>query len=115
LKTSTSPTSGSPSSAFRRTSRARRRFDLLERFRQWAKSKPFVFDVLMHATLVGSQHTTELALAKHRLALHLEPQLARFGILDWRAYESLFEAGYVCAKRELDAGALQRSLWEGRA
>jgi predicted acylesterase/phospholipase RssA len=95
--------------------RARRRFDLLERFRQWAKSKPFVFDVLMHATLVGSQHTTELALSEHRLALHLEPQLARFGILDWRAYEALFEAGYVCAKRELDAGALPRSLWEGRA
>lgn len=94
---------------------ARRRFDLLERFKRWARSKPYLFDVLMHATLVGSQHTTELSLSEHRLALYLEPQLAKFRILDWRAYESLFEAGYVCAKRELDAGALHRSLWEGPA
>jgi predicted acylesterase/phospholipase RssA/CRP-like cAMP-binding protein len=94
---------------------ARRRFDLREKFKQWAKSRPYLFDVLMHATLVGSQHSTEVALSEHRLALYLEPELERFRILDWRAYESLFQAGYVCAKRALDAGALQRSLWEGPA
>jgi predicted acylesterase/phospholipase RssA len=95
--------------------RARRRFDLLERFRQWVKSKPNLFDILMHATLVGSQHRTELSLSEHRLALHLEPQLAKFRILDWGAYQSMFDAGYECAKRAIDAGALQRSLWEGPA
>ena len=72
-----------------------------------------IFDILMHATLVGSQHATEMSLSRNRLALYLEPQLSRFGLLDWRAYESLFQAGYACARRELESGALPRSLWEG--
>jgi NTE family protein len=73
-----------------------------------------LFDILMRATFVGSQHTTEMSLASHPPALYLVPRLERFRILEWRAYQAIFEAGYACAKRELDAGALPRSLWEGR-
>jgi predicted acylesterase/phospholipase RssA len=77
-------------------------------------SGPLLFEVLMHATLAGSQHTTMHALSTHPPALHLVPDLGSFGLLDWRAYEAIFQAGYDCAKRELDAGALPRGLWEGR-
>jgi hypothetical protein len=73
-----------------------------------------IFEVLMHATLAGSQHTTMHALATHPPALHLVPDLGSFGLLDWRAYDAMFQAGYACAKRELDAGGLSRRLWEGR-
>jgi len=89
------------------------RWDLLGRIKQYVRTKPMIFDILMHATLVGSQHATEMSLSRNRLALYLEPQLSRFGLLDWRAYESLFQAGYACARRELESGALPRSLWEG--
>ena len=34
-------------------------------------------------------------------------------MLDWRSCDAFFQIGYACAKRSLDAGALQRSLWEG--
>jgi hypothetical protein len=72
-----------------------------------------LFDTLMHATLAGSQRTTETARSSHPPALYLTPDLGDFGILDWRAYEGLFRKGYECAKRELDRGALPRRLWEG--
>jgi len=87
--------------------------ELRERVRRLVTTRPPIFDTLVHAPLAGSQHGTELSLSKHPLALHLVPQLEGFRILNWGAYPALFEAGYVCAKRELDAGSLPRSLWEG--
>jgi predicted acylesterase/phospholipase RssA len=72
-----------------------------------------LFDTLMHATLAGSQRTTEMSRTSHPPALYLTPDLNKFSILDWRAYEALFQAGYDCAKRKIDEGALPHSLWEG--
>jgi hypothetical protein len=67
----------------------------------------------MHATFVGSEFRTERSLSMHPPALYLVPSLAPFGILDWRAYEALYRAGYDHAKRALESGKLPRTLWEG--
>jgi predicted acylesterase/phospholipase RssA/CRP-like cAMP-binding protein len=74
---------------------------------------PSLFEILMHATFAGSEYRTERSLSRHPPALHLAPSLARFGILDWRAYEALYRAGYDLAKQELESGKLPRTLWEG--
>ena len=90
-----------------------RLLDLLRKYKPFSTAGPWLFDVLVHATLVGSQRTTALSLDRHPPALYLAPDLGKFRVLDWRAYEALFEAGYVSAKRELDSGAIPRGLWEG--
>jgi predicted acylesterase/phospholipase RssA/CRP-like cAMP-binding protein len=82
--------------------------------RRRTSHRPQLFDILMHSTLVGSDRLTAMALASHPPALHLVPPLSEFSILDWRAFEALYEAGYTCAKREIEAGKLPRRLWEGR-
>jgi predicted acylesterase/phospholipase RssA len=92
----------------------KRLVDRLAEFKPFSHKGPWLFDVLVHATLVGSQHMTAMSLSSHPPALHLVPDLAKFRVLDWRAYEALFQAGYVSAKHELEAGRLPRSLWEGR-
>jgi predicted acylesterase/phospholipase RssA/CRP-like cAMP-binding protein len=89
----------------------------VSRFLQWlrptaSRGMP-LFDTLMHATLAGSQQTTEMARASHPPTLYLTPELDEFRILDWGAYEGMFRKGYECAKRQLDAGALPRKLWAG--
>jgi predicted acylesterase/phospholipase RssA len=80
----------------------------------FAKIRLPLFDTLTRATFVGSQLATDQSLARHPPALYLAPKVASYRILDWGAYEALFEAGYACAKRELAAGSLPRSCWEGR-
>jgi predicted acylesterase/phospholipase RssA len=87
---------------------------LLRTLNPFAKIRLPLFDTLTRATFVGSQLATDQSLARHPPALYLAPQVARYRILDWGAYEALFEAGYACAKRELAAGSLPRSCWEGR-
>jgi predicted acylesterase/phospholipase RssA len=86
---------------------------LLRKYKPFSTAGPWLFDVLVHATLVGSQHTTAQSLERHPPALYLAPDLGNHRVLDWRAYEALFEAGYVSAKRALESGAISRSLWEG--
>jgi NTE family protein len=73
-----------------------------------------LLDTLMRSTMIGSQHTVEMSLARHPPALRLIPPLRHFAMLDWGGYEAIYQAGYACARRELEAGALPRSLWEGR-
>ncbi len=91
----------------------KRLLDLLRKYKPFSTAGPWLFDVLVHATLVGSQRTTALSLERHPPALYLAPDLGRYRVLDWRAYEALFEAGYISAKRELESGAIPRGLWEG--
>jgi predicted acylesterase/phospholipase RssA len=79
----------------------------------FSRAGPWIFDVLVHATLAGSQRTTEQSLTRHPPALYLTPELTRYRLLDWRAHEALFRAGYTTAKREIESGALPRRLWEG--
>jgi predicted acylesterase/phospholipase RssA/CRP-like cAMP-binding protein len=86
---------------------------LLERVRPAASAGLPLFDTLVHATLAGSQRTTAMSRTSHPPALYLTPNLGQFGILDWRAYEALFQKGYECAKTELERGALPRALWDG--
>jgi predicted acylesterase/phospholipase RssA/CRP-like cAMP-binding protein len=91
------------------------RLPLRERFdRMLSQAGPWLFDVLVRATLAGSQRMTSLSLVKHPPALYLTPELSKFGVLDWRAYEALYEAGYQAARRQLEGGALPRSLWDGQ-
>lgn len=73
-----------------------------------------MLDTLTRSTIVGSQRTTETSLSSHPPALRLVPDLSDFGILHWGAYEAIYQAGYECARRELQAGALPRALWAGR-
>jgi predicted acylesterase/phospholipase RssA len=95
----------------------RRRKGLIERLKRLKPSSatgPWLFEVLMHATLVGSQHTTKQSLADHPPALYLVPELTTIRLLEWGAYEALFQAGYTATKRAIEEGAFPRRLWEGR-
>ena len=66
---------------------------------------------MMRSTFVGSQHAVEGFLSSHPPALYLAPEVAKFGILEWGAYEALFEAGYACARRHLEGwGAVAKPL-----
>jgi NTE family protein len=95
--------------------RPRQRFvDALRRFKPFAHKGPWLFDVLVHATLAGSQNATTLSLSSHPPALYLVPELTKFRVLEWRAYEAIFQAGYTAAKRKIEEGGLPRALWEAR-
>jgi predicted acylesterase/phospholipase RssA/CRP-like cAMP-binding protein len=92
------------------------------RFLRWLKpfsqpgppDAPRLFDILMRSTLLGSQHATELSLSRHPPALYLVPDIVNRKMLDWGDYESLFRAGYECARDALKAGKFPSALWEGR-
>jgi predicted acylesterase/phospholipase RssA len=87
--------------------------NLLDRLKPLAHGGVWLFDTLVHATLAGSQRTTAMSLSRHPPALYLAPELAKFRVLDFRAYEALYEAGYACARRAIESGGLPRTLWEG--
>jgi predicted acylesterase/phospholipase RssA/CRP-like cAMP-binding protein len=86
---------------------------MLRGLRRLGLVSPNVFDILAHATFAGSEFRTERSLASNPPALYLVPPLERHRLLDWRAYEALYRAGYDAARQELGAGKLPRSLWEG--
>jgi NTE family protein len=86
---------------------------LLRMLRRPAFAGPRLFDILMHATCAASEYRIERSLSRHPPALHLAPLLAHVGILDWRAYEAIYRAGYDIARKELESGKLPRKLWEG--
>jgi NTE family protein len=87
--------------------------DLLGRLKPFSYRGPWLFEILMNATLASGQYTTARSLSRHPPALYLVPELANVGVLQWRAYEELFQTGYTSAKRAIEAGGLPRSLWEG--
>jgi predicted acylesterase/phospholipase RssA/CRP-like cAMP-binding protein len=64
-------------------------------------ASPPLFDILVRATLVGSKVRQEVAMARAETIVYLEPPVARFGALQWRAHEALFEAGYRYAGEQL--------------
>jgi NTE family protein len=86
----------------------------LKRFKPSSATGPWLFELLMHATLVGSQFRTKQSLADHPPALYLAPEMATIRVLDWQAYEALYQAGYSAAKRAVEEGRFPRRLWEGR-
>ena len=91
----------------------RRTVRFWRRFKAMSRGGPRLFDVLMHATLVGSQRATATSLARHPPALYLAPDLGDFRVLDWKAHEAIFQAGYEYARHALESGELSRELWEG--
>jgi predicted acylesterase/phospholipase RssA len=68
---------------------------------QGKPASPPLFDVLMRSTLVGSKFRQETATARLKDILYLEPPVASFGMLQWRAHRALFDAGYHYAREQL--------------
>jgi predicted acylesterase/phospholipase RssA len=64
-------------------------------------ASPPLFDILMRSTSVGSKVRQKVAFASEADILYLEPPVADFGPLQWRAHAELFGAGYHCAVAEL--------------
>jgi predicted acylesterase/phospholipase RssA len=56
-------------------------------------ASPPLFDILMRSTLVGSKVRQRGALSSTERIIYLEPPVASFGVLQWRAQEALIEAG----------------------
>jgi predicted acylesterase/phospholipase RssA/CRP-like cAMP-binding protein len=87
--------------------------ELLRRIKPSLEGGTPIADILVRATLSGSQHNVETARLRNPPSLYLTPDLSKFYVLGWREYEALYQAGYECAMAELEAGRLPRSLWEG--
>jgi hypothetical protein len=62
----------------------------------------------VRSTLVGSKVRQQVAMSGAEQIVYLEPPVASFGALQWRAHRALFEAGYRHAREEL---ARHRSLF----
>ncbi len=69
-----------------------------------APASPPLFDILMRSTLVGSKFRQQIMARQLDQVIHLSPPVVPFGILNWRAYESLFAAGYDYARAQLSGG-----------
>jgi hypothetical protein len=50
---------------------------------------------------VGSKARQQLALTGDEQVLYIEPPVAEFGALQWRAHRALFDAGHRYAATEL--------------
>jgi predicted acylesterase/phospholipase RssA len=64
-------------------------------------ASPPLFDILVRSTLVGSKVRQQVALTRAEQIVYLEPPVASFGALQWRAHRALCEAGYRYAKEQL--------------
>ena len=73
---------------------------LRTRIRQEPASPP-LFDILVRSTLLGSKFRQGTALARSEPVLYLEPPVAHFGALQWRAHRALYDAGYAYASEQL--------------
>jgi NTE family protein/lysophospholipid hydrolase len=76
----------------------------LRKLRTLARGEPAsppLFDILVRSTLVGSKFRQEVAMSRAQQIVYLEPPVAAFGALQWRAHRALFEAGYRHAVEQL--------------
>lgn len=64
-------------------------------------ASPPLFDILVRSTLVGSKIRQHVATSRAEQIVYLEPPVASFGTLQWRAHRELFEAGHRYAAHEL--------------
>jgi predicted acylesterase/phospholipase RssA len=60
-----------------------------------------LFDILISSTFVGSQYRQAATAAQLKRVEYLALPLAGFGVLRWRAYRELFDAGYEYTRRRL--------------
>jgi predicted acylesterase/phospholipase RssA len=65
-------------------------------------ASPPLFDILVRSTLVGSKFRQQVAMNGDHPIVYLEPPVASFGALQWRAHRALFDAGLQYARRELE-------------
>jgi predicted acylesterase/phospholipase RssA len=75
-------------------------------------ASPPLFDILVRSTLVGSKVRQRVAMSHTDQIVYLEPPVASFGTLQWRAHRELFDAGYRYA---CDALARRRDEFPRRA
>lgn len=66
-----------------------------------ADRAPEILEILLRTTLVGSRRTAMAALTQGAASLYLRLPVARFGVVDWRAYDELFAVGYEYARQQL--------------
>jgi predicted acylesterase/phospholipase RssA len=64
-------------------------------------ASPPLFDILVRSTLVGSKFRQQIAMSRADQIIYLEPPVASFGALQWRAHGALFDAGHDYATAEL--------------
>jgi NTE family protein/lysophospholipid hydrolase len=64
-------------------------------------ASPPLFDILVRSTLLGSKFRQQLAMDRADELIYLEPPVARFGALEWRSHQALFEAGHRYAAEQL--------------
>jgi predicted acylesterase/phospholipase RssA/CRP-like cAMP-binding protein len=62
---------------------------------------PEIFEILLRSSLVGSQRATLASLARGDASLYLPLPVARFGVLEWGAYDDLYQVGYTVASERL--------------
>ena len=77
---------------------------LVDRFRPRKKQKyklPSLGGVLMGTTILYSE--SRRAEAGDKVDIYLNPNLARVGLLQWKAFDRIVETGYRCAKEALEA------------
>jgi NTE family protein/lysophospholipid hydrolase len=75
------------------------------------RASPPLFDILVRSTLVGSKVRQQVAMTGTAQIVYLEPPVASFGALQWRAHRALYDAGHRYATEEL---ARCRSLFPQR-
>ncbi|HEY2744716.1 MAG TPA: cyclic nucleotide-binding and patatin-like phospholipase domain-containing protein [Polyangia bacterium] len=80
---------------------------ITRRLRKWRTrwrsepASPPLFDILVRSTLVGSKVRQREAMSRGDQILYLEPPVASFGTLQWRAHRELFDVGYRYARDAL--------------
>jgi predicted acylesterase/phospholipase RssA/CRP-like cAMP-binding protein len=72
------------------------------------QASPPLFDILMRSTLVGSKYRQQVAMNRAEQIVYLEPPVAGFGTLQWRAHRALFDIGHDYARDQL---ASQRAIF----
>jgi NTE family protein/lysophospholipid hydrolase len=71
-------------------------------------ASPPLFDILVRSTLLGSKFRQEEAIGRIGQVIYLEPPVAAFGVLQWRAHQALIDAGYRYARARLAGHELAR-------
>ena len=61
---------------------------------------PNIVDLLMRATMVGSIHQTNAV--KTAADIYLQPPVARFKLLDFKAFDEIVQVGYEYARKKLE-------------
>lgn len=76
----------------------------LDKFRPKKKRRfrlPGLMSIVLNSTMMYS--ISRRRITKELLDLHFNPDVTRFGLLDWKSYDKIVEMGYVNAKETLSS------------